>query len=202
MKNIHITPTDQPSRLHYYENPLKEWFLSKESLHWRTSNHIYITSDEEIKEGDWMIRDNEQPTLITPNFFWDFGVKYHKIILTTDKYLVKDGVQAIDDVFLEWFVKNPTCEFVEVVKKLVELPLTYKMIYKIIIPQEEPKQETLEEKVMETQAIEEAAENYVEQITEVEFGKPHNAPHRVKSFIAGAKSDAAKNYWFEEFKKK
>jgi hypothetical protein len=90
-----------------------------------------------------------------------------KIILTTDQDLIKDGVQAIDDEFLEWFVKNPSCEFVEVDKEEDELVspknpkirfnylqdppsfisaeslnnmiLTYK--YKIIIPQEKPKQE-------------------------------------------------------------
>jgi hypothetical protein len=37
-----------------------------------------------------------------------------KIILTTDPQLIADGVQAIDDEFLEWFVKNPSCERVEV----------------------------------------------------------------------------------------
>ena len=44
-----------------------------------------------------------------------------KIILTTDKELIKDGVQAIDDDFLEWFVKNPSCEEVETVKGLMKL---------------------------------------------------------------------------------
>jgi hypothetical protein len=29
-----------------------------------------------------------------------------KIILTTDLDLIKDGVQSIDNEFLEWFVKN------------------------------------------------------------------------------------------------
>ena len=80
-----------------------------------------------------------------------------KIILTTDQDLIKDGVQAIDDEFIEWFVKNPCCEEVEVESKVikdgvwtdlkgyVELPTIHSIIHKIIIPQEEPKQETLEE---------------------------------------------------------
>jgi hypothetical protein len=42
-----------------------------------------------------------------------------KIILTTDPNLIKEGVQAIDDEFLEWFVKNPSCEEVEVEKTFV-----------------------------------------------------------------------------------
>jgi hypothetical protein len=42
-----------------------------------------------------------------------------KIILTTDQDLIKDGVQSIDDEFLEWFVKNPSCEEVEIEKTFV-----------------------------------------------------------------------------------
>jgi len=120
MKNIHILSTDQPSRLHYYFYMSKEYTLSKEPLNWRTASHIYITSNEEIKDGDWMIRGNEQPTLVTSNFFWDFGVRYYKIILTTDPALIADSIQSIDGNFLEWFVKNPTCEFVEV--KYIKTP--------------------------------------------------------------------------------
>lgn len=146
MKNIHVLPTDKPSRFclkitdrfqgfdfhPYDERRLNTWYKPQ---------HIYITSIEEIKQGDWMIRGNEQPTLVTPNFFWDFGVRYYKIILTTDQDLVKNGVQSIDDEFLEWFVKNSSCELVE-----VDLfPKNSNKLYKIIIPQEEPKQETLEE---------------------------------------------------------
>jgi hypothetical protein len=35
---------------------------------------------------------------------------YRKVVLTTDQKLIKDGVQAIDDEFLDWLVKNPSCE--------------------------------------------------------------------------------------------
>ena len=108
----------------------------------KINQNIYITSDEEIKVGDWMIRGNEQSTLVTPNFFWDFRVRYYKIILTTDQDLINDGVQAIDDEFLEWFVKNPNCEEVEVVlDDLCFISSNYEKNYKIMIPKEEPKQE-------------------------------------------------------------
>jgi hypothetical protein len=121
MKNVHLITKEQEGAdvLHQY---------------------LYITSDEEIKEGDWMIRANEQPTLVTPNFFWDFGVRYYKITLTTDPDLIADGVQPIDDEFLEWFVNNPSCERVEVnimnkgYNKIKDIP--YQECYKIIIPQE------------------------------------------------------------------
>jgi hypothetical protein len=86
--------------------------------------------------------------------------EYSEIILTTDQDLIKDGVQAIDNDFLEWFVKNPSCEEVEVVsaKTIPALQLTGNghCWWKIIIPKEEldytallqpvgTKQETLEE---------------------------------------------------------
>jgi hypothetical protein len=60
-----------------------------------------------------------------------------KIILTTDPTLIADGVQSIDDEFLEWFVKNISCEFVEVKKRYSEFTVDPFVGYKIIIPQEE-----------------------------------------------------------------
>ena len=117
-----------------------------ENIH-KIRENIYITNDEEIKEGDWMIRGNEQPIKVTKDFFWDFGVRYYKIILTTDQDLIKDGVQAIDDEFLEWFVKNPSCEEIEIVKDLFQVNQNNPVLkgstalsegYKIIIPKEKP----------------------------------------------------------------
>jgi hypothetical protein len=41
---------------------------------------------------------------------------YKKIILTTDPKLIADGVQSIDDEFLEWFCsKNGNVDYVDVV---------------------------------------------------------------------------------------
>jgi len=94
--------------------------------------HIYITSDDEIKQGDWYIYKTNITQRKTINDCSD-GSQFKKIILTTDPDLIEEGVQAIDDKFLEWFVKNPSCEFVEVefIYEGFELDC-----YKIIIPQE------------------------------------------------------------------
>jgi hypothetical protein len=110
--------------------------------------NIYITSDEEIKEnelkkGDWYYSQIH-------NKIFHYYELERKIILTTDPYLIKDGVQAIDDEFLEWFVNNPSCEFVktklvydyEEHPELVGSPKEEWSYYKIIIPKEEPKPET------------------------------------------------------------
>jgi hypothetical protein len=157
MGTIHILPTDKPSRLH---TDSREFFLTpkyqigKEINSIVESRNIYITSDEEIKEGDWFVHSSHGITniykaksvvpesIITTcdNGCW---VQYcKKIILTTDQDLIKDGVQAIDDESLEWFVQNSSCEEVKVELHVGSLRRSdSKNTYKIIIPKEEPKQE-------------------------------------------------------------
>jgi len=109
MKNIHVLPTDKPSRLHLGNSGLVFFNLNYNSSTINTQ-HIYITSDEEIKEGEYGFIGNVVGKIYNKKF-------YKKIILTTDQDLINDGVQAIDDEFLEWFVNNPTCEWVEVEKE-------------------------------------------------------------------------------------
>jgi hypothetical protein len=148
MKNLHILPTDKASRLHYY-NHIDPLGLSKEYLQWKQGRNIYITSDEEIKSGDYFWKPDCN-MIFKAEYTPHKGCK--KVILTTDTDLIKDGVQAIDDDFLEWFVKNPSCEFVEILIKtktfdkdgfISSVICDTKNVEKIysIIPQEEPKQE-------------------------------------------------------------
>ena len=117
MKNVHILSTDKASRLIQAEDD--ELMLLNE-LYENTHNinkHIYITSDEEIKLGDWFIYLGQinKRTRKNPKAEYPFS-NYQKIILTTDDQLIKDGVQAIDDEFLEWFCsKNGKVDFVEVI---------------------------------------------------------------------------------------
>ena len=142
MSNIHVLPTDKPSRLSILNSGKLNFGAEIMSSSNSKSQNIYITDDSEIKDGDWMIRDNEQPIKVTKNFFWDFGVRYYKIILTTNQDLINDGVQAIDDEFLTWFVKNPSCEEVKI--ESWQTKGEWDLDYKIIIPKEEPKQFTTE----------------------------------------------------------
>jgi len=178
MKNIHILPTDKPSRLLFLID--KGFVLTSYPYTNNSTHNIFITSDEEIKKGDWFFRngsihkcfkvhktDIEFLTSVDSvycgsNTFWE-KMYCKKIILTTDPDLIKDGVQEIPDEFLEWFVKNPSCEEVE-----IKLSLDYKLDkfgnafwgYDIIIPKEidvlelgqiipkeEPKQETVYNKL-------------------------------------------------------
>ena len=170
MKTIHLLPTDKPSRL-LKTIPKGNLLLHKENVvgsHWENQK-IYITNSEEIKEGfiEWFICHHGVKkcvgTIVRNNEVYlldylgntDRGIWCKKIVITDNEDLVKDGVQAIDDEFLQWFVKNPSCEFVEIVKEKIILGkvagTTYTDFnYKIIIPKEEPKPhsfcETPEEK--------------------------------------------------------
>ena len=147
MKNIHILPTDKPSRLYLHsdnELQLRTNIVRTSEDYLGSNQHIYITNDEEIKEGvdQWYL----DKVLNEP--YNSGGAQYSSkqdvIILTTDQDLIKDGVQAIDDEFLEWFVKNPSCEEVEVKYDKDIFPYGVETSngygwYKIIIPKEEPK---------------------------------------------------------------
>ena len=146
-KNIHLLPTDKPSRLHLIEDFLMITNEYKNSA-CDTEANIYITNDEEIKQGDWCIYKTGEVIHYLVKVNTD---NLKKIILTTDPDLIKDGVQAIDYEFLEWFVKNPSCENVKV-ELIEEIPSGFtfgmfgndepptELVYKIIIPKE-PKQE-------------------------------------------------------------
>ena len=117
MKNIHLIPTDKPSRLYEFGGEYHLQIKSQENFR---NQNIYITNDETIKEGDWfMIFTNKKPVAPSKAGLFDSNCK--KIILTTDRDLIADGVQAIDDTFLEWFVKNPSCESVEVFKDFFQV---------------------------------------------------------------------------------
>ena len=158
MKNIYILPTDSPSKLALQLNNQPNYNLqfseqiSTWTFNWEKQN-IYITDNSEIKEENWVYcikrklfgkiveiqlakntLDNSMLYFeIEDKEIWCKLSNCKKIILTTDQYLIKNGVQAIDDVFLEWFVENPSCEEVAIDFSLVSGSFKYK----IIIPKED-----------------------------------------------------------------
>lgn len=163
MKNIHVLPTEKPSRLMI--DTIENKLYLQPILHEKTINvltqNIYITSNEEIKDGYVLHLKTQEVLKVkgvgekSKEIFHSKGFSYSsdckKIILTTDQDLIKDGVQAIDDEFLEWFVNNPSCEEVQVIddlkyfnidelreRHLKGLPHLYseKIGYKINIPKE------------------------------------------------------------------
>jgi hypothetical protein len=209
MKNIHILPTDRPSRLRY--NLSNTLVFTKE--HYRdygkkVNQNIYITSDEKPKKGEYSLYQNKIHKCIEDII----GDEFKKIILTTDQDLIKDGVQAIDDEFLKWFVKNPSCEEVELDIE-TELDAYYRngiggaRPIKIIIPQEEPIDwSDLENSGLDKpfKLIEETKQETLEEAAYREIGiikgvyNPHHKEQEAKGFVRGAKWQAERMYSEEE----
>ncbi len=123
--------------------------------------NLYITSNEEIQIDEWCFEIyNRESTAVAPRFidennntWWlrqinmsvsadDANCK--KIILTTDVRLIKDGVQAIDDEFLDWFIKNQKRE-IPIITTTVNNESHYTTNIGFESWRKEPKQETLEE---------------------------------------------------------
>lgn len=127
MKNVFLLPTESPSRL--YHHGISELSFTKKNCIWEEGRHLYITSEEDIEEGDWFIFYSKQLGW-PPKVYRHNGLDIHnfikvyedmsvdpmdcsRIVLTTDSLLV-DDVQEISDDFLQWLVENPGCEEVEV----------------------------------------------------------------------------------------
>ena len=124
MKNIHVLSTNKPSRL----SDCHDDRLHLDDVRYlRNYKNIYITSDEEIKEGDvvkipcgvgkvkeltWKF-GNDNPSYIIEDIFiykLRYGQKegelqinsfryedVKKIILTTDQELIADGIEQISE---------------------------------------------------------------------------------------------------------
>ena len=118
MKNIHVIETDKPSRLHLWtdENGTRLELCELEYSHTRNTKNIYITNDEEIKDGDWFVvklfkitgeSDGlhiEKCTKLDNIWCNNFDVistrhknNCKKIILTTDQNLINDGIEQISE---------------------------------------------------------------------------------------------------------
>lgn len=213
MKNIHVLPTNKPSRV-FNTNKGEYYFREHyvpDTIQTCKNYNIYITYDEEIKERDWVIAiEGIWKNTITKITGTPITDVWRKIILTTDYDIIAEGVQPIDNEFLEWFVKNPSCERVEVVKGKMQLNddgqeygFPDMSLYKIIIPQEEPKQikcycgHTITcdcEPLQET--IEEAAKKLYP-ITGEYFDKEFYMVKRL-AFIEGAKWQSERMYSEED----
>jgi hypothetical protein len=136
MKNIYVISTDKPSRLYKTRNKFYlEPYPDKSVI--AGNQNIYISNDEEIKEGDYIGYPTLNNWVPIKYLGGDLIGSEKKIILTTDQDLIANNVQTINDTFLEWFVNNPSCEFVEVDSFVKYNPI----VYQIILPK--PKQECL-----------------------------------------------------------
>jgi hypothetical protein len=141
MKNVHVLPTDilkiDRKTQTLWTNSIGQFLHTHSSSENLIPYNIYITSDEELKQVDWCLDINKNIIILWSHPHTTTTPFFKKIILTTDQDLIKDGVQEIDDEFLEWFIKNPSCEMVELEATTFPneegIPHCYDG-YKIIIP--------------------------------------------------------------------
>jgi hypothetical protein len=144
-----------------------------------------------------------------------------KIILTTDPDLIKDGVQAIDDEFLEWFVKNNSCEGVEVKRnylgskclkcgfienhdevdtencpKCSNTRYEHLYLHKIIIPQEKPNYNMKQEILDEMKRLE---KEEPKQLTDLEIAIKEAAEIYWKMQYLMALDESTKPYIIQDF---
>lgn len=80
-----------------------------------TGQYLYILSDDEIKEGDWVLRvdRNEIWKVNRLNTSIDTShlpKRVFKVIATTNLYLIELGVASIDDEFIREYCSNPVDE--------------------------------------------------------------------------------------------
>ena len=233
MKNLHVLTTENQSRLRY-NTITKIWELNefpKYHTDIKSTHNIYITSEEEIKEGDWYLDTSMKSSNFAVNkcdserletVAKQFKNLFKKIILTTDQKLTDGNVQPIPDEFLEWFVKNSSCEEIEIkhiIKEYVDDQDAYGYdvnYYTIITPKEESK--TNLEKLLFPELVAELAGYYkntqlVEKPKEVvEKTTKMYSEEEVKTIINDIvekhctyfmqeTKDSVKLEWFKKFKK-
>ena len=170
MKNVHILPTAKPSRV-YQTNLGNYYFVESyvpDTVHTFKNHNIYITSNEEISLWDWYLMEfnglqitqctsEEELTSI------EGRGDCIKIALTTDYDLIQSGVQSVDDEFLKWFVKNPSCEEIEVVYDYFQVDKSWSQVlqgstslakrHKIVTPKEQKTEEQLPTQWFKTEEI-------------------------------------------------
>ena len=156
MKNIFLARTGASTRLYKNAQGVFELRDKEERVTDETSQNywMYIITEESFSQGDFITDDYVSASRVrstTIEALKENGCyeQFKKVILTTHGYLINEGIQSIDDEFLEWFVKNPSCEFVEIerledgkyIDRFADGTIKEGVYenYKIIIPQEQPK---------------------------------------------------------------
>lgn len=137
MKNVHLIPTEKASRLFYYNNHLglaRNFVKKNDGVN---PQHAYITSEkEDFNENDYVITKDGRLVQVSYLLSKDLDGAF-KVVIASDPDLIADGIQSIDYEFLEWFVKNPSCEWVEVKSKMNHPRAVFG--YEIIVQKEEIK---------------------------------------------------------------
>jgi serine/threonine protein kinase len=218
MKNLYLLPASSSNNLAYLgSNGLRLGTAYTETNYCKPQN-IYITSEnEEPKLDDWGINKKNNVVFKSRGFSSTEETKklHRKIILTTDERLIKEGVRQIDATFLEWFVKNSDCTYVEVTietmfkgystypEEMSTPPFFGNLKHKITIPKVQKEEGFCTNcnndvcccKIVRHTSIEEAARLYRKLH---EFRVKKDRDQREQGFIDGAKWQQERSFSQEE----
>ena len=143
MKNIFLIETKHESSLFKTEEGVLLYNHSIEKRNCK-SQFIYITNREDIEENDWTfdsgciivykITNTKRENLNEEGCF--------KIVATNNPALIKDGVKAVNNLFLSFYAENQP-DYVEVIKGFADgTSYGYNFLdYKLNFPQEKTKTE-------------------------------------------------------------
>lgn len=114
-------PTEDASKLHLQKDT-KEWLYYSTGEHKGNSvilpHHLYITSDEEIKEGDWYIlkigNDESQPLRRTDCESVFRGDKKRIVATTNPELWTKTPIESTSGHFLNQPLPKIPTDFIEV----------------------------------------------------------------------------------------
>ena len=115
---VHMLPTDEVSGVVYkkdYKNGIVKLSVDKyqeSQYHISSSHHLYITTDEEIKEGDWCVHQGKVKQAIGEAIVSFANEHAKKIIATTDKSLTIVQERAGENVWSTW-LPQPSQAFIE-----------------------------------------------------------------------------------------
>ena len=111
---VHMLPTEDKTSQIHLEKDTKELVYSLHNLYYRANNyqtqHLYFTTDEEIKEGDWMMNLNGDTIYQHFGNGGDFE-QWNKIIATTDPEL---ELPQPSQAFIKAYCEQGGIEYVDV----------------------------------------------------------------------------------------
>jgi hypothetical protein len=146
--NVVILATEKGSSLYLYKKSelVNKFREHKEGVNTYKNQHLYITSNDEIKEGDWTLMFDDFGNLFIcdkPQQYLGIEKGHHlnkglrKIIATTDPELHKDGVAKIGLPFVEKYIleynKGNVIKEVNVEYEISKTTKNYLLVEKIEI---------------------------------------------------------------------
>ena len=114
-QGIYLSPIPSINKIHYWDKRISNSYIAQ---------HLYIVSDDEIKEGDWTIFNNkEKGTKYSLKYSNDIGLPkflFKKIIATTDtsllynrKQLEENGLLHKDEQSFYKSLPQPSQQFID-----------------------------------------------------------------------------------------